>query len=70
MILDLLAHDFEQARELYADLWLGIQRGRAGAFAGASRISRKRCTGRFERTEQSIFSNGTGDRNKIAWGDE
>jgi ubiquinone/menaquinone biosynthesis C-methylase UbiE len=24
VILDLLAHDFEQARELYADLWLGF----------------------------------------------
>ena len=24
MILDLLAHGFEQARELYADLWLGF----------------------------------------------
>ena len=24
VILDLLAHNFEQARELYADLWLGF----------------------------------------------
>ena len=24
LILDLLAHNFEQARELYADLWLGF----------------------------------------------
>ena len=24
MILDLLSHNFEQARELYADLWLGF----------------------------------------------
>ena len=24
VILDLLAHTFEQARELYADLWLGF----------------------------------------------
>ena len=24
MILDLLKHEFEQARELYADVWLGF----------------------------------------------
>jgi ArsR family transcriptional regulator len=24
VILDLLAHDYEQAKELYADLWLGF----------------------------------------------
>ena len=41
MVLDLLQHTFEEARELYADVWLGFGEGELAAMlekAGFSEI--------------------------------
>jgi len=38
IILDLLAHNFEQARELYADLWLGFTEGELTRLLTAARF--------------------------------
>ena len=49
-ILDLLAHQFEQARELYADLWLGFSEVQLHEMLGE--------TG-FEQIEVSVVSTET-----------
>ncbi len=36
VILDLLRHGFEEARELYQDVWLGFTQGELGGFLGAA----------------------------------
>ena len=49
-ILDLLAHQFEQARELYADLWLGFSEVRLHQMLGEAG---------FEQIEVSVVSTET-----------
>ena len=65
MILDLLAHGYEQARELYADLWLGFSEVELVRLLEQAGFRESRRSGRFERIEQSILPDGVGHRGKI-----
>jgi ubiquinone/menaquinone biosynthesis C-methylase UbiE len=57
IILDLLRHDHEAARELYADVWLGIFSGGAAANAAHCQFHKRRCFNRRPRSIASTLSN-------------
>lgn len=57
VILELLSHRFEKARELYADHWLG--------FSEVKFVSARGAQCRFSRKAKSAFSNGIRDWSKV-----
>ncbi len=63
VILDLLAHNYRAGKRVIRRSLAWVQRGRTSSSAGTNRIPGKRSAKGFERTEQSVFSNGPGYRN-------
>ena len=65
VILDLLSHRFENARELYADHWLGFSEVKFVSARGKKLFSGDRAQCRFSRKAKSAFSNGIRDWSKV-----
>ena len=66
MILDLLSHHFERARELYADHWLGFSEVELHQTAGGSGIQENRGDRGLARKRKPAFPNGVRDRREVA----
>ena len=61
-ILDLNRHHFEEAREMYADLWLGFTEPEIDRFLKRGRLQERRDGGGVSGAGAAVFRNGVGDR--------
>ena len=65
MILDLLQHNFEQARELYGDRWLGFTESDLQTWL-ERRVSKKLKSHRRPRRAAAAFSDRAGGGREVA----
>ena len=68
MILDLLQHNFEQARELYGDRWLGFSESESATLAGGGRLQENRSRRRGAGRAAAAFPNRAGGRGEVSSG--
>ena len=62
VVLDLIRHNYEEAREMYADLWLGFTEVEVDAVPAPGRVQEHRDLGGASRRRSAALRDAAGDR--------